>query len=167
MLFSSLAEVLSLAAVLPFLAVLTNPASLWSQPGVQQWAPRIGISNAQELLLPITVTFALAALAAGAIRLLNNWVNLRLAAAIGSDLSCDTYRRTLYQPYVTHLARNSSSLIASIGTDVNLVISQVLNPLLQLLSSGLIALSLVATLLAIDWPIALGVGLVVVDHACA
>lgn len=161
MLASSLAEVLSLAAVLPFLAVLANPEGLWSQPLVQQWAPRLGIASAQELLLPITIAFALAALAAGAIRLLNLWLNGRLAAAIGSDLSCEAYRRTLYQPYAVHLARNSSELIASISTDVNRVIYQVLNPLLMQLSSGLIAASLVLALLAIDWGIAVSAGLVV------
>jgi ATP-binding cassette subfamily B protein len=161
MLASSVAEVLSLAAVLPFLAVLANPEGLWNQPLVQQWAPRLGIAGAQELLLPITIAFAVAALVAGAIRLLNLWLNGRLAAAIGSDLSCEAYRRTLYQPYAVHLARNSSSLIASISTDVNRLISQVLNPLLLLLSSGLIAGSLVVALLAIDWAIAVGAGLVV------
>ena len=161
MLASSVAEVLSLAAVLPFLAVLANPEGLWNQPLVQQWAPPLGIASVQDLLLPITIAFAVAALAAGAIRLLNLWLNGRLAAAIGSDLSCEAYRRTLYQPYAVHLARNSSELIASISTDVNRVISELLNPLLLLLSSGLIALSLVATLVAIDWSIALGAGLVV------
>ncbi|NQW38980.1 MAG: hypothetical protein HQ469_07280 [Cyanobacteria bacterium] len=98
MLASSVAEVLSLAAVLPFLAVLANPEGLWNQPLVQQWAPRLGIASAEALLLPITVAFAVAALAAGAIRLLNLWLNGRLAAAIGSDLSCEASRRTLYQP---------------------------------------------------------------------
>jgi ATP-binding cassette subfamily B protein len=161
MLASSLAEVLSLAAVLPFLAVLANPEGLWNLPLVQQWAPRLGIAGAQELLLPITIAFAVAALAAGAIRLLNLWLNGRLAAAIGSDLSCEAYRRTLYQPYAVHLARNSSELISSINTDVNRVIGLVLNPLLLLLSSGLIAASLVIALLAIDWNIAVGACLVV------
>ena len=161
MLASSVAEVLSLAAVLPFLAVLANPEGLWNQPLVQQWAPLLGIASAEALLLPITVVFAVAALAAGAIRLLNLWLNGRLAAAIGSDLSCEAYRRTLYQPYAVHLARNSSELIASISTDVNRVIYQVLTPLLLLLSSGLIAFSLALALLAIDWTIAVGVGLVV------
>jgi ATP-binding cassette subfamily B protein len=161
MLASSVAEVLSLAAVLPFLAVLANPEGLWNQPLVQQWAPRLGIAGAEALLLPITIAFAVAALVAGAIRLLNLWLNGRLAAAIGSDLSCEAYRRTLYQPYAVHLARNSSELIASISTDVNRVITMVLNPLLLLLSSGLIALSLVVTLVAIDWAIAFGTGLVV------
>jgi ATP-binding cassette, subfamily B, bacterial PglK len=161
MLASSVAEVLSLAAVLPFLAVLANPEGLWNQPLVQQWAPRLGISSAEALLLPITIAFAVAALAAGAIRLLNLWMNGRLAAAIGSDLSCEAYRRTLYQPYAVHLARNSSQLIASISIDVGRVISQLLNPLLLLVSSGLLSLSLIAALLAIDWPIAVGSALVV------
>jgi ABC-type multidrug transport system fused ATPase/permease subunit len=161
MLLSSLAEVASLAAVLPFLAVLTNPATLWDQPLVQQWAPRIGISSAQELLLPITLAFAAAAIGAGAIRLLTLWLNGRLAAAIGSDLSCDAYRRTLYQPYSVHVARNSSSLIASISSDVGSVIGNVLNPLLLLLSSALIALALVGTLLVIYWLIALCAGVVI------
>ena len=161
MLASSVAEVLSLAAVLPFLAVLANPEGLWNQPLVQQWAPRLGIASAQELLLPITIAFAVAALAAGAIRLLNLWLNGRLAAAIGSDLSCEAYRRTLYQPYAVQVARNSSGLIASVSTDVIRVINQVLNPLLLLLSSALIVVALVGTLLAIDWAIAVGAGLVI------
>jgi ATP-binding cassette subfamily B protein len=161
MLASSAAEVLSLAAVLPFLAVLANPEGLWTQPLVQQWAPQLGISSAEALLLPITIAFAVASLTAGAIRLLNLWLNGRLAAAIGSDLSCEAYRRTLYQPYAVHLARNSSELIASISTDVQRVISQLLNPLLLLLSSGIIALCLIVALLAIDASIALGAGLVV------
>jgi hypothetical protein len=48
MLASSLAEVLSLAAVLPFLAVLANPEGLWNQPLVQQWAPRLGIASPSD-----------------------------------------------------------------------------------------------------------------------
>ncbi len=161
MLASSMAEVLSLAAVLPFLAVLANPEGLWNKPLLQQWAPQLGIASVDALLLPITIVFAVAALAAGAIRLLNLWLNGRLAAAIGSDLSCEAYRRTLYQPYAVHLARNSSELIASISSDVSRVIAQLINPLLLLVSSGLIAFSLIAALLAIDWKIAVGTGSVV------
>lgn len=162
MLASSVAEVLSLAAVLPFLAVLTNPATLWNQLLVQQWAPQLGIGSAPALLLPITLAFAGAAILAGAIRLLTLWLNGRLAAAIGSDLSCEAYRRTLYQPYAVQVARNSSGLIASISGDVARVITQVLNPLLLLLSSALIVIALVGTLLAINWAIAVGAALVIV-----
>ena len=54
MLLSSLAEVVSLAAVIPFLAVLTNPEALWKRPLVQTCGSFLGISDAQGLLLPIT-----------------------------------------------------------------------------------------------------------------
>ena len=161
MLLSSIAELVSLAAVLPFLAVLTNPAPLWNQPLVQQWAPWLGISSVKELLLPMTLAFAGATIGAGAIRLLTLWVNVRLAAAIGSDLSCEAYRRTLYQPYAVQVARNSSGLISSISNDVARLISQVLNPLLLLLSSVLNVVALVVVLVAVDWAIAVGVGVVI------
>ena len=161
MLISSLAEVLSLAAVLPFLAVLSNPGSLWSQPLVQQWSPVLGISSINDLLLPITLVFVAASIVAGAIRLLSLWLSGRLAAAIGSDLSCEAYLRTLHQPYSVQVARNSSSLIASISADLSMVIFQVLNPLLLLASSALIAVAIVATLLVIGWSIAVGSGVVI------
>ena len=89
MLASSGAEVFSLAAVLPFLAVLANPGQIWQLPVVQQLAPQLGISSAAQLLLPVTLLFGLAAVGAAAVRLLNVWLNGRLAAAIGSDLSCE------------------------------------------------------------------------------
>ena len=161
MLANSVAEILSLAAVLPFLAVLANPEGFWSQPHLQKWAPRLGITNAEELLLPITIAFVLAALAAGAIRLLNLWLNGRLAAAIGSDLSCEAYRRTLYQPYAAHLARNSSELISSINMDVGRVIGGLLFPMLLLTSSSLIVIGLVISLVVINPSIAIGATLVV------
>ena len=161
MLLSSLAEVVSLAAVIPFLAVLTNPEALWKRPLVQTCGSFLGISDAQGLLLPITLCFAASAIAAGAVRLLTLWFNGRLAAAIGSDLSCEAYRRTLYQPYSAHVTLNSSSLIASISGDVNIVIGQVLNPLLKLFGSALITVSLVVTLFAINFVLALVTGLLI------
>lgn len=159
MLVSSLAEVLSLAAVLPFLSVLASPDEIWNRPFVQRLTPWLGIENADELLLPITILFAFAAVAAGTIRLLNLWANGRLAAAIGSDLSCEAYRRTLYQPYSIHLMRNSSTIISSIHNDVSRLITLVINPLLLMLSSGIIALSLIITLLVINPAVALQAGL--------
>lgn len=161
MLASSMAEVVSLTAGLPFLAVLANPSEVWSHQIVQQLATRFGLNSFQDLLLPISLAFAVTAVLAGVIRLLTLWINGVLAAGIGSDLSCEAYRRTLYQPYAVQVSNNSSVLIASISTDVNQVISSVLNPLLLLLSSTLIVLGLVTTLVVIDWAIALGTGLLI------
>ncbi|MFM2159397.1 MAG: hypothetical protein RLZZ124_1871, partial [Cyanobacteriota bacterium] len=84
MLASGLAELVSLGAVLPFLAVLSNPQQLWQQPWIQALALRVGYTQPQQLVLPATAAFALAAVLAALIRLLNLWLNGRLAAAVGS-----------------------------------------------------------------------------------
>ena len=105
MILSGFAEVFSLAAVVPLLAVLSDPESIWGIDYVQSFSQLIGFTNPNQLLIPITIAFSCAALSAAFVRLLNIWLNNRLSAAIGTDLSCESYRRTLYQPYSIHLGR--------------------------------------------------------------
>ena len=157
MLASSGAEVFSLAAVLPFLGVLANPEQIWQLPVVQKLAPQLGISSVAQLLLPITLLFGLAAVGAAAVRLLNVWLNGRLAAAIGSDLSCEAYRRTLYQPYGVHVARNSSGVITALQSQIGSLVA-VLSSLLTMVSNGLVLLGLLWALLLIDAKVALIAG---------
>ncbi|WP_320675180.1 ABC transporter ATP-binding protein [Prochlorococcus sp. MIT 1341] len=162
MLTSSLAEIISLAAVLPFLAVLANPEELWRQKIVQQIAPFLGFLEPRELLLPITISFALAAIIAAAIRLLNLKLRDQFASALGSDISCEAYNRTIYQPYAVHLSRNSSTMISGMIIDIDRTVGQIFIPSLQLLSSLLIIIGLAITLIAINWAIAIGTGFLIV-----
>jgi ABC-type multidrug transport system fused ATPase/permease subunit len=157
MVLSGVAEALSLAAVLPFLWVLTNPQELWQWPVVQRLSPLLGVSQPAELLLPAALAFSAAILMAGAIRLLNVWVNSRLSAAIGSDLSVDAFHRSVYQPYSVHLARNSSVLIASLTSQLELTVLA-LNQCLQLLSAVIILAGLLVALFLVDWQVALIAG---------
>ena len=154
MLASGGAELVSLGAVFPFLAVLSNPERLWQQPLVQLFAARVGFAQASDLLLPATLTFAFAALLTAFIRLMNLWLNGRLAAAVGSDLSCEAYKRTLYQPYAVHVQRNSAEVITVTTTQIGGTVGA-LNSLLQLINSAVVAVSLLAGLLFIDAAVAL------------
>ena len=154
MLTSGFAELVSLGAVVPFLAVLNNPEQLWQLPWIQPLAQQMGYTKSQQLIMPATVAFALAAVLAAVIRLLNQWLNGRLAALVGSDLSCEAYQRTLYQPYQIHLQRNTSTVIAGMtqhcaGTVV------ALRTVLKITSSVLMSIGLLVGLLLIDWQVAL------------
>lgn len=153
MLASGVAEVVSLGAVLPFLAVLSDPEPLWKQPLVQNLSALLGFTSANQLLLPATLAFATAAVLAAMIRLANLWLNGRLAAAVGSDLSCEAYRRTLYQSYGVHVQRNSASVITGITYQIDQT-AAALNTLLQLLTSTVVAVGLLTGLLLIDAPVA-------------
>ena len=77
MFLSGGAELLSLGAVVPFLAVLSDPDRLWQAPLVQQLAPRFGLASANQLFLPITFAFVVTTVVAALIRLSNLWLNGR------------------------------------------------------------------------------------------
>jgi ABC-type multidrug transport system fused ATPase/permease subunit len=130
MLASGLAEIVSLAAVVPFLTVLADPERLWRQPWIRSIAESRGLTDPNQLLLPVTLLFAASAIAAGVIRIVNLWLSGRVAAGTGSDLSQEVYRRTLYQPYAVHLARNSATITTAVISHVDGLIHGVINPLL-------------------------------------
>jgi ABC-type multidrug transport system fused ATPase/permease subunit len=149
MLVSAFAEVLSLGAVLPFLGILVAPERVFSHPIVADVALAWGITSADQLVLPLTVAFATAALIAGAIRILLLWASTRFAYATGADLSIEVYRRTLYQPYRVHVARNSSEVISGITNKVNSVVVVLLS-LLTLVSSTVLLVAIMLALIAIN-----------------
>lgn len=153
MLASGGSELASLGAVLPFLAALSDPALLWQQPLIHQFATWVGITRPNQLLLPTTLAFALAAVFAALIRTTNLWLNGRVAAAVGSDLSCEAYRHTLYQPYEVHVQQNSSEVITGITNQISQTVNA-LNSLLQLITSAAVAAGLLSGLLLIDAQVA-------------
>ena len=150
MLLASIAEVVSIGAVVPFLGVLANPESVFEHEIAQQYMPNLGITAPDQLLLPLTIAFAVAALIAGIMRIVLLWGQTRLAHAVGADLSYQIYRCTLYQSYITHAARNSSEVIAGISTKADQVVSQAILPVMYMVSSLVMLSMLLVTLILIN-----------------
>ena len=154
MIAASFAEILSLGAVLPFLAVLTDPNRIFQLPATQPFIKILGITAPDQLLKPLTITFGLAALISGSMRLLLMWANNRLSFAAGADLSISIYRRTLYQPYAVHAARNSSEVINGISSKTGNVIN-IIQQVMILISATIMLISILIALLTLDTVIAL------------
>jgi ATP-binding cassette subfamily B protein len=154
MLGVSLSEIVSIGAALPFLAVLTNPARVFEYSAIQPLLKWFNITASNQILLPLTVAFALAALVAGAMRLILLWSTSRMSYAAGADLSTDIYRRTLYQPYAVHCARNSGEVISGITSKTNNVIF-VINMVLNLISSSVMLVTILCAMLYVDTVVAL------------
>jgi len=88
--------------------------------------------HADQLVLPLTIVFATAAVVSGAIRLVQLSASMRFTFASGSDISIEVYRRTLYQPYRVHVARGSEEVISGITQKVGSVVSACCLPLMTL-----------------------------------
>lgn len=154
MIVASFAEIISIGAVIPFLAVLTAPEKIFQLPILQPFIKILGLTASNQLLLPLTITFGIAAIFSGSVRLLLLWASTRLSYTTGADLSISIYRRTLYQPYSVHVARNSSEIISGI-TNKTGVVTAALTSVLNFLTSSIILLAILITLITVDPVVAL------------
>lgn len=150
MVFASFCEALSIGSVLPFLGVLAAPEMVFNHVYAQPFLQAFKLTEPKQLLLPITLVFSLGTLFSGVIRLILLFVQIRLGHSIGADFSISMYRRTLYQPYAVHVARNSSLIIAGITSKANVIVHQMVLPVLTILSSSLMLVTIMAALLAIE-----------------
>lgn len=155
MVVNAVAQIVSLGAVIPFLSVLVAPEILFKQPVIADFALKWGITSGDQLMLPLTVAFTVAALVAGLIQIFLLWASTRLTVVSGSELSIEVYRRTLYQPFNVHVARNSSEVISGISNKVNTVVLEVMFPFLTLVSAIMLVLAIMGTLIVIDPLVAL------------
>lgn len=146
---SSLAEVVSLGAVLPFIGILTQPDVVFASPWIGSFVRTMGYTSGADLVLPLTIGFAVAALVAGGLRILLLWVAIRLGNATGADLSIEIFKRTLYQPYNVHLARNSSEIISGITQKVSATTGVLISGV-TVVTSSILFVVIMLTLLAID-----------------
>ena len=157
MLVGALAELLTLGAVVPFVALLAEPERAYDYPRLQQVFGALGWHDPESILLPMTALFVALAVGAAMTRLALLWVKNRFVFGLGYDIGVRLYDRILHQPYQFHVSRNSSEIIAGV-TKVQSAINGVLRPLLQAVISAILAIGLIAALVIVDAGVALAGG---------
>ena len=154
MIVAAAAEIISIGAIFPFLGVLTAPGRIFEHPAAQPFIHSLGLNKPEQLLLPLSIAFGLAAIIAGVMRILLLWASTRLSFATGADLSISVYRRTLYQPYAVHVARNSSEIINGIARKTNDA-AYIIMMFLNIISSSVMLIAILIVLMTVDPAIAL------------
>lgn len=147
---ASFFEMASLGAVVPFLGVLSEPEPVFQNEYLQPFIEFFGITEANQLALPMTVLFVSLVLLSAIIRLILLWTLTRLSQLAGADLSINIYRHTLYQDYSVHVSRNSSEVINGIITKTQTVSKGVFGPILNLISTSVTIIGIIAVLLLIN-----------------
>jgi ABC-type multidrug transport system fused ATPase/permease subunit len=161
MLVTAFAEMATLGAVVPFLALLADPTVANKYPLLQTVLSWFSAED-DNVLLSAGIIFCIITISAALVRMLMMWSSMRFSYGLGADIGAEVYRRTLHQPYSWHVSQNSSEVLSGIDK-VGTVVGGVLTPLMQ----GIVALAMVigvlVMLIAIDWQTALiaGVGFTV------
>lgn len=155
MVIGALAEMATLGAVLPFLALLADPKASASQPHMGLFSGIILTSD--NRMWSSTLLFAGVAAGAATIRTLLMWASLRVGFGLGADIGGDVYRRILHQPYSWHVSHNSSEILASLDK-INSIVHSIITPIIQGCVALILSLGLLGMLLSIDTVTALIAG---------
>jgi len=154
MILSAAAEVISLAAVIPFLNSLNQEINVEDLNYLNILTKILPILADLDARIITTFIFILFVFLASLVKLINLKVNCQIAAKIGLDLSYKLYSQILYQPYEAHLVKNTSEIIAVSVTQINQTV-YCLNQVLLLLTSGISIFAITFALLFISWQLAL------------
>ena len=150
MIFSSVAEIFSIASIVPFIGAISSPEKLFNQQKLNFLIKLFDINSQEEILLPFTILFCAAVFFSGLMRVTVLWGSSRLSFALGRDLGLTIYRKTLYQQYQIHISRNSSEIISGVTSKVNNLISSVVFPMLTMVSSLIALISIFIVLIYIS-----------------
>lgn len=148
MLVSAFAEMATLGAVVPFLALLTDPTVANKYPLLQTVLSWFGAEDA-NVLLSAGILFCMITIFASMIRMFMMWSSMRFSYGLGADIGVKIYQITLHQPYKWHVSHNSSEVLAGIEK-VNVVVNNVLAPIMQGAVALVMTIGILVMLVSID-----------------
>ncbi|MEO0678811.1 MAG: ABC transporter ATP-binding protein [Pseudomonadota bacterium] len=150
-----LVNMLGVASVMPFLAVLSDPGIVERNAWLS-WAYGLSGSETPLGFLLLLGVFAVIAYVGGlAFKAGATYALLRFAQMRHASLARKVFDGYLAQPYAWFLNRHSADLSKNVLNEVAQTVNTVLTPLLGALSNGVLVLFLVALLIVIDPVIAL------------
>ena len=125
MILSGLSEIISIASFIPFITSLTNTSSLIANKYINVLSSFFNLYSQKSLILLTTFIFVLFIIISTIIRLSNIWINYRMTALIGSDISLKAFRGIVYQPYSFITSKNSGELISVLNTQLEFTVSAI------------------------------------------
>jgi ATP-binding cassette subfamily B protein len=149
MLLGTLAELMTIGAVLPFLAIVSNPGRTDRIPGFGRLAEAVGATGPFAMIVLAAILLIAAAVFAALIRLLLTWVSLNFVMVLSHEIGSQVFARMLRQPYGYYVTRNTAQLIAGVEK-IQTVVWGVLMPGMQGATAAVMSLGIVLLLFAID-----------------
>lgn len=153
MIFSSFAELISVGLIFPFISVLATPDVILKNTYFISLIKKLGFQDIESkyFLISITLIFSFTVLLSGYVRLRMLKLLTSVSYHSGADIGKIIFMKTLTQPYEEIIKGNSSEIISSITQKVNNTIGSVVYPVLNILSSLPILLSVLFMILWLNF----------------
>lgn len=148
--FEGLTQLIGIASILPFLAVLANPGVIETNHRLNALYTWLGFETPHGFLVFLAVAIFCIVLFGLAFRTFCHHVVFRFVHLRGYAIASRLLGGYLGQPYAWFLDQHSAQLGAHILTDVNKVVSQALMPAMRLISQGVMTVALIGLLVVVQ-----------------
>ena len=151
-------DVIGVASVMPFMAVLANPDAVETNKYLSAAYARFSFANKEQFLFFLGLMVFVALVASIVFKALTTWALLRYTHMREYSLGIRLVAGYLRQPYEWFLSRHSADLSKSVLSEVQEVVNGALIPLMQLLAQGAVVIALLMLLILADPLLALYIG---------
>ena len=160
-LIMALLDMIGVASILPFMAVLTNPDIIQTNIILNkmfQASSVLKVENNQQFLYVLGIFVFVFLVVSLLFKALTSYVQTRFVSMREYTIGKRLVEGYLYQPYSWFLRRHSADLGKTILSEVSQVVGSGMNPLMALISHSMVTIAIIVLLIIADPKLALIVG---------
>ena len=153
MMVMALLDVIGVASILPFVAILTNPSVIDTNillNNLFHLLKNIGVETQEEFLFTFGVIVLLLLIFSLTFRALTTYLTLKFVFMLEHSIGKRLVKRYLYQNYEWLISQHSSDLGKNILSEVTQVIGNGIRPFMELISNCILVVSIVILLILVD-----------------
>ncbi len=159
----SLLDLIGVASIMPFIAVLSNPNLLETNDFLKyiyHSFSAFGINSHQDFLFALGILVFVLLIISLSFKAFTLYFQSYFVQMCEYNLAKKLVKTYLSQPYSWFLSRNSAKLGKTILSEVGIIINQGINPMINLIAQSFIAFMMLSLLILTDPKLALTVGFV-------
>ena len=160
-LIMALLDMLGVVSIMPFMAVLTNPEIVETNAILKtafKTASIFGVETNRQFLFFLGVVVMVMLVVSLTFKALTMYLQVRFTSMCQYRIAKRLVEGYLYQPYSWILNRHSADLGKTILSEVGVVVGKGLKPMMNLITQGAVALTLMVMLTIINTKLALIIG---------
>lgn len=146
---------MNIGALVGFLTTLTSGREIFNYiPAEISERLNIASLDDRQILITFSIVFGFCLVLSNVLRLLLVWATTKITLNLGAELSVDAFRRSLYQPYSTHISRSTSEVINGITNTISATVSSI-SSVFGILGNLVMIFSIILTIFFINPQVAL------------
>lgn len=143
--FMALAEVAGVAAIGPFMMLISDPSMLEGTGKLAELYQASGLQSHEDFMFALGLGVLLVLVLGSMVSVLATWKLARYSSSVGAEIGSRLYRYYMHQNWLYHASTSSSTLTSKVAADATRVTNQILTPLMQINARAVLCLFMLIT----------------------